>query len=302
MVPDEIERDTVIDAPVERVWDADHRARARRPLVRRRRRRDRPSPRRRDGDPLGRSRHHPRPRRRGRAAHAASPTAGRRSRSPAATSRSRATRRWSSSPSSPRATARGCVWSRAASPRSPPRAPADQEPRGQHRGLGVRARRAAPVRGGGSPSDERAGGEACSPRWRTRPAGACSACSPSAARPPRRRWPASCRSAAWRWSSTWRSSIAPGSSRAGAKAARSATRVRTEPLGADRPLDDRHRRRSGTPAWRRSSASPRTTRDVVAIPPTVAAVARAAALHRPAPPRLVVRVRTFATARNLQST
>ena len=66
-------------------------------------------------------------------------------------------------------------------------------------------------------------------------------CSPSAARRPRRRWPASCRSAASRSSSTSRCSTAPASSRAAARAARCATRC--APSSSARP-------RAGWPASR----------------------------------------------------
>ncbi|CAA9528183.1 MAG: hypothetical protein AVDCRST_MAG13-3922, partial [uncultured Solirubrobacteraceae bacterium] len=103
---------------------------------------------------------------------------------------------------------------------------------------------------------------ACSLRWRTRPAGACSPSSPSAARGPRRRWPVSCRSAAWRSSSISRSSSAPGSSRAGAQAARSGS-PSARSRSATRLAGWRASPTSGTPAWRPSSGSPKRTR-----PPT----------------------------------
>ncbi|CAA9528168.1 MAG: hypothetical protein AVDCRST_MAG13-3921, partial [uncultured Solirubrobacteraceae bacterium] len=128
---------------------AHHRAAAPRPLVRRRGRRDRPATRRRDGRALGGFRRHPRPRRRGRAAHPLLLPLGA-LRGPGR----RGAGRGQLDPGRVHAAARGRRHTAARRrerlrlPRHLGRA-ARPQPRGEHRGLAARDRRAARVRGAG---------------------------------------------------------------------------------------------------------------------------------------------------------
>ena len=257
MIPDRIERETVINAPVERVWEliteAEHLGRwfgdagAEIDL--------------RPGGALvlrwSEPRHQPRPRRGGRAAHALRLPLGalqgpgrrgagrgqldaRRVHAPAGGRRHAAARR--------RERLRLARHVRGAARQEPRRA----TPRAGRSRLGE-------LRGyarEGRASDERAGGRGVRRAGRPDPLARARACSPSAARAPRRRWPASCRSAAWRWSSTSRCSTAPASWRAGARP-RGPLHASAPSRSARPPAGWPASRRSGTPAWRRSSAWPR---------------------------------------------